>query len=331
MDWNEHFETVFFNTWQKAGLPDHQDFLAEYIDTRERVDFEDVKIEHAKDDLTTPTPNQLRSVYGFGALIGKVYSKMLGLTEAKTLHVRDWCGRFNLGISVFDYVCDETDIGIDKVTSLKVFKPFINRDHSKDHSLSPIEEYLSNLTKGVLQDIKKETFEEPDSIFNLLKQLFDAQIFISKAKLASTTNLNEIRSALQMKSAGPFEVMAKYAARSDSRNKQILIGEMGKSIGNCYWLIDDAKDVWVDLKARQWNLFSYLAVLQDPLIFAKDFDESINDRLLMIWKQSNHAENISNQIIGSLVQSTHKLELSKKVERHTLGLISASLWQWIKY
>jgi len=331
MDWNEHFETVFFNTWHKAGLPDHQDFLAEYIETREGVNFEDVKIEPTNDELTTPTPNQLRSVYGFGALIGKVYSKMLGLTDARTVHVRDWCGRFNLGISVFDYVCDETYIGIDKVTSLQVFKPFIDRNSSENYYTSPMEEYLSNLTKGILQDINEETIHDPETIFNLLKQLFEAQIFLSKTDLSITSNLNKIRSAMELKSSGPFEVMAKYAAQCNGRNKELLIHEIGKPIGNCYWAIDDAKDVWNDLKARQWNLFLYLAASQNQLIFTKENGQSLNDQLSKIWMQSNHAEKVSNEVIERLKLSIQKLELPKNVEQHLIGLIGASLWQWLKY
>ncbi len=331
MNWDDHFESVFFNTWQKAGLPNHQDFLAEYIDTRERVDFKDVKIEHAKDGLTTPTSNQLRSVYGFGALIGKVFGELFSLSTEEMAIARDWCGRFNLGISVFDYLCDETDLGIDRVTSLQVFKPFINSDGFENYSLSPMEEYLSSLTKGVLQDIDKETIQKPETIFNLLKQLFEVQIFLSKTELLNVTSLTEIRSALELKSSGPFEVMARYAAQSNGRNKELLMHGIGMSIGNCYWIIDDAKDVWNDLKANQWNLFLYKAALKDPLIFTNGQDKSLNERLITIWTQSNLAEKISNNIIEKLVFSIQKLKPTKKVEQHTLGLISASLWQWLKY
>jgi hypothetical protein len=334
MEWNEHFETVFFKTWQKAGLPFHQDYVAEYIETRERVDFKNEWTRQPHENVPALEPNLLRSVYGFGALIGKVYSEMLELSEDETISTRDWCGRFNLGISLFDYLCDETDGGIDTVTSLKVFQPFIKTKYLENYDIRPVEDYLSNLTESVLNDLKKDTFQETDDITKLLKQLFEAQYFLSKTELTSATNLNSIKKALQLKSAGPFNVMAKYTAYMKDINGQLLLEnthEIGKAIGNCYWLIDDAKDVWIDLEAGQWNLFFHIAVLEDPLIFTKDRNASLRKRLTTIWKQSNQAETISNHIIDSLVVSTRKLELSKKVEQHTLGLISASLWQWYKY
>lgn len=338
MDWHNHFENVFFDTWQKAGLPHHQEYVNEYIETREHGDFKTNWIKNSSGISSDLHPAQLNSVYGFGVTTGKIFAEMFGSSDDIAENTADWCGRFNLGISLFDYICDEMD-GLDEVTSLKVFQPFINKSYSKTSTLNPAQELLSNLTGSVLLDLektveKKEGYQKTDVLFKVLKQLFEAQNFLSKEALSDHADLNKVKEALYLKSAEPFRVMAEYTARIAHSNDPILLKNarsIGKALGYCYWLIDDAKDVWIDLEEGQWNLFLQLAASEDPLIFTKKRDAFMDKHLTSIWEQSKHAERISSEIVKRLVHATRKLELSKKVEQHTLGLIAASLWQWFRY
>jgi hypothetical protein len=338
MDWQNHFGTIFFDTWQKAGLPHHQEFIAEYIDIREHGDFKNDWMNQSITISQGIDSNQLRSVYGFGVVVGKVFSEILGLTVAKTSNASDWCGRFNLGISLFDYICDELE-GINSVSSLKVFQPFIKADYSDTRRLTPAEELLSHLAGGVLNDlkiagVKKGGYHKTHLLFKVMKQLFEAEDFVSKEGLSADTDLKKINKALYLKSAEPFRIMAEYTARMSEANDPLLIKNVrsiGKAVGYCYWLIDDAKDVWIDLEAGRWNLFLQLAAAEDPRIFAQHRDELTKSRLVSIWEQANHAQRISNQIVKKLVHAVSGMGLSEKVEQHSLGLVSASLWQWYHY
>jgi hypothetical protein len=338
MDWHSHFQQVFFETWQKAGLPQQPDFLNEYIDLREHGDFNNDWIQNSPDILPGINSNQLRSVYGFGVTTGKIFASMLGLNAELSKKTSDWCGRFNLGISLFDYICDELE-GVNSVTSLSVFQPFVKTNYPVDRSLTPAEELLSNLAGSVLHDlkkaaIKKEGLHKADQLFKMMKLMFEAENFISNENLSGDADIRKIEKALYRKSAEPFRAMAEFTALVADANDSLLIKNAratGKALGYCYWLIDDAKDVWIDLKAGRWNLFLTLAAAEDPYIFAKSRGTDIESYLIKIWEQSNHSEKISKQIINRLVHAVKRLRLSEKVEHHNLGLVWASLWQWSNY
>lgn len=333
MDWRSHFHDIFFETWRKNGLPYHPDFLNEYIDIREHGDFSHDWIQKLQDISPGINSTQLRSVYGFGVTIGKIFADMFGLSTEEAKRTTDWCGRFNLGISLFDYICDEMD-GVSSVNSLEVFKPFMNSGHTVNQSLTPAEELLSNLAGTVLYDIKSITSNKSNQLFIAMKQMFEAENFISKENIAGNTDLKKIEKALFYKSAEPFKVMAEFTVLAAEVNDETLIKNAvstGKALGYCYWLIDDAKDVWDDLKSGRWNLFLTIAAKKETQIFSTDHDADMKNRLVKIWEQSNHAEKISGQTIKRLLKAVKVMELPEKIERHTLGLVWASLWQWSKY
>ena len=59
-------------------------------------------------------------VYGFGHVVGTALAGLLGVTGPPA-RAADWCARFNLGISLVDYVCDESD-RLDVLASLEPFR-----------------------------------------------------------------------------------------------------------------------------------------------------------------------------------------------------------------
>jgi hypothetical protein len=338
MDWHEHFGDVFFETWRKAGLPNHLDFTDEYIQARAGLEFKNIWIQQPYEFSPALEDNLLRSVYGFGALHGKMFSELFNLNDALRHDASDWCGRFNLGISLFDYLCDEVVDRPNGVMSLKVFQPFTKKKITEIQPLTPTEEFLSNLAGSVLQDLgklnfKNEELKKSNHLLKLMKQLFKAQSFLSNEGLSDSTDLEKIKKALYLKSAEPFKVMAEYTLGLSHTNAPLLFKNarsIGKAVGHCYWLIDDAKDVWIDLEAGQWNLFLQLAAQEDSQLFSKNSDMSIRDKLTQIWKKGNHAEKISEQVVKRLVKTIGKIEVSEKTKEHTLGLLSASLWYWYK-
>ncbi len=325
MNWYSHFQRVFFETWQKASLPHHDNFLSAYYTMLEQ---RDKKIEWIESSSGIDH-SRLYDVYGFGVTVGKVFGEMLGLTTEETNHSADWCGRFNLGISLFDYISDEQD-GAKTVTSLKVFQPFIKAGNSNGRPISSAEELLSNLAGSVLDDLKNVSSNK-DNLLKAMQQMLEAEDFVSATKLSAHVDLKKINKALYLKSAEPFRVMAEYTAVMKTGTDPLLISHacaVGKAAGHCYWLIDDAKDVWIDLEAGHWNLFLQLAAEKDPEIFAQQTDKKTTERLLSTWEQSRHAEKISRQVVKKLVDAVGRMELSKEVKNHTMGIVSASLWQW---
>lgn len=337
MDWNHHFGTVFFDTWKKAGLPHHQEFINKFIATQEQEN----SIANWIKESTAISPeingSQLYSVYGFGSTIGRIFAECFGLNESSTEATADWCGRFNLGISLFDYICDEMG-GLDDVISLSVFQPFTDRSSSQTNDLNTAQKLLSNLAESVLLDlektaVKKEGARKTDALFKVMKQLFEAQNFLSKEQFSDTSDIEKIKKALYLKSAVPFRVMAEYAIRIAHPNNLLRLKNarsIGKAVGCCYWLIDDAKDVWIDLEAKQWNLFLQIAAQECPQIFNESSNISLISTLKSVWVNGSHAEKTSKQVVNRLLKSIKKLELSETTEEHTLGLLSASLWYWYK-
>lgn len=338
MDWQEHFGEVFFETWYKAGLPHHHDFTDEYIQARSGKGFRNNYVKKSNESSPALEDHLLRSIYGFGALHGKMFSEMFKLNEASTRDASDWCGRFNLGISLFDYLSDETSNGQKSIATMHVFQPFLKTKVFENQRLTNTEELLSNLAGRVLRDIEKLDIENTKKkksiqLFKLMKQLFDAQNFLSKELLSYPTDLVNIKKALYVKSAEPFRAMADYTTGLSKINDPSVIENaqsISKSIGHCYWLIDDAKDVWIDLKENQWNLFFVLAAEQNPKIFANKDNPSINNSLSKIWEKENHAEKTSLEAVNRLVKAIRRLDLPKNEQEHVLGLLCAALWYWYK-
>ena len=163
MEWQSHFQTAFFETWRNAGLPHHDNFLSAYYTMLEQ---RDKKIEWIEN--SSGIDQRLYDVYGFGVAIGKVFGEMFGLTAEQTTLTADWCGRFNLGISLFDYISDEQD-GAKNITSLKVFQSFSKANHSDNRTLTSSEELLSYLAITILSDVKKSTCK--DSLLKAMQQM----------------------------------------------------------------------------------------------------------------------------------------------------------------
>lgn len=336
MDWQEHFANLFFKTWHKAGLPNPIEYGEDYVRIREGAGFVNRYIEVPFEPDAALEKNLLNSIYGFGSLHGNMFGKLLNLNETVTTEASDWCGRFNLGISLFDYLSDETQGGISSVISLDAFQPFIEKKKSTMRELTSTEEFLNNLTNSVLNDLLtlEKQNQKPNDLMQLMRQLFEAQMFLSKQILSHTKDLNRIKQALFQKSAEPFRVMAEYTLLvARNKNPKLLnrARSLGTAVGSCYWLIDDAKDVMIDLEAGEWNIFLQLAAQQNDAIFKKVQNNSFQEGFEEIWKQDKSVEKMISKTIQDLFQVTQELEVSESIIKHELGLLGAALWHWSKF
>lgn len=336
MDWQEFFSDLFFNTWNKAGLPNPIDYGEEYVKKRERAVFINRYIEEPFESNPALESHLLNSIYGFGSLHGKMFGRLLNLNEKEVTDAADWCGRFNLGISLFDYLSDETVGGIKSVISLDVFQPFTQNTKRVIRELNSAEKFLNNLTVSVLHDstVHKNQDEPSSNLMQLLGQLFEAQVFLSNQKLTNTKDLAKIKHALFLKSAEPFRVMAEYVLYSACIDKPKIREQarvLGTAIGVCYWLIDDAKDIWIDLKAGDWNVFLQLIAQQNPNIFNNLLNDSSDEISKEICNQNQNVQLMISKAINNLVKSTKKLDVSEKIVRHQMGLLGAALWHWSKF
>src|SRR5688572_29570854 len=111
MQWYAHYKSYFFKMWAEVGLPGPEGYETIYTNRLQAIKYtQNVhSLQQSKSDPLNP--EILNSVYGFGVVVGEICGSLLGLSSEQMQDRLDWCGQFNLGISLFDYLCDE--VGID--------------------------------------------------------------------------------------------------------------------------------------------------------------------------------------------------------------------------
>ena len=331
MDWNSYFESSFFNSWYAAGLPHYEAYTGHYVDLREHRELPGEWIKNYGKILPKVDASQLYSVYGFGAAFGKVISVMISADPEHSKQVSDWCGRFNLGISLFDHICDAHN-GLDTLADLPVIARLTSKGFQKSRKLNQAEALLENLATGVLMDIEKLGFGKERFLIDM-REMLEAESFVATYKISTNPDLKGIETALYNKSVLPFIVMAKYTATYSNHDNPFQISQverLGEALGYCYWFIDDARDVWEDLKASQWNLFMVRAARKKSSLF-KDSHRDLQSRLNDILLDDEQLIDLCKDKVYALRSAIKVFNLPEKTETEMLGLIAASLWLWWKY
>ena len=334
LNWQEHFGNVFFDLWKKAGLPDPLEFAEKYVELRFQAVFKHELIKETTEPNSVLQKTTVNSIYGFGVLHGRMFAQLLGINELEIPDAIDWCGRFNLGISTFDYITDETPDGIAKFTSFEVFQSLKSQESQLKQQLNPTEVFLMQLSQGVLKDIENmDLVNGTNHLMLSMKQLYNSQMFLSKASLKNMPDPDRIGKFLYLKSAEPFLVMAEYIANAShlGQEKIEIAKSLGKAFGKLYWLIDDAIDVWIDLEANDWNLFLLMAFNQNPKLFTEQSNISIKKDLEKIWYEDSVAERLSNKMIEELKNTIKDLEASEEEITEQLGIMASVLWHWYKF
>lgn len=334
MNWHNEFRSTFFSIWTSTGFPQPCDFEEAYSNRLKHYSLG--KRYDINSSPHSPLDAKLLDrIYGFGVFIGEVIGSLLGLSGHEAKQRADWCGRFNLGISLFDYICDESR-GLKIVSTIPAFQFFFDNSFSTYlGGLGQTEKFLNNLTISILSDVEQEESASiagwKTEFVRVMKKMFDAECRLSSQHLNEECTLAQIRKDLYLKSVEPFRIMAEWMSHdrlgSDKSTRRSAI-ELGRALGCCYWLIDDAKDVWLDLESNRWNLFLIRAAEEEPKLFERSRNAITDFKLTKIWEHNNIVHRLSMSTICRLFNITTQLKHKSRKRRESLGLLGASLARW---
>jgi hypothetical protein len=329
-DWRSIFENTFFGYWQQAGLPAYTDYINEYIELRERG-FQIIDWMGREETIGVGINNsQLQSVYGFGAVTCKIMGELLCVEASSIEKSADFCGRFNLGISIFDLIADELD-GLRSLDELPVFASLQSGKMKQREADSTAEKLLTRLAGSVMKDLS--SVSDP-SLLHLLKKLFDAEQWVSSNKIFDQCDLEKMEEALYLKSAAPFELMAGYSIQIASpveKGKIQLAHQLGKAIGYCYWLIDDATDISSDHIAGHWNWFLLQQAKEVPDYFINNRVAKTDSELINLLLEKGFIQIATKQVINQLIFVLKQISVKEDTKNKCIGMLGASLWQWWKF
>lgn len=334
MNWHGKFKSTFFSIWTSVGFPPPYDYEEVYSNKLKHYHFIGERYDITNSSLSPLNPQLLNRVYGFGVFIGEVIGCLLGLSDHKAKQRADWCGRFNLGISLFDYICDESN-GLDAISAIPAFRLFLNNFSTDSSGLGQTEKILNNLTINILDELNQEENTNIScwkiELIRVMREMFDAECMLSTQHLNETCNPALIRKALCLKSVEPFRIMAEWMSHGGFGSERPTVNsarELGRALGYCYWLIDDAKDVWLDLESNRWNLFLVNAAEEEPVLFMRSRDAILDFRLTKMWEHSNIVHRLSMSVVHRLLKVTTQLRHTYGRRKEILGLVAASLARW---
>lgn len=333
MHWYGEVKSTFFSFWAKQRLPPPENYFAEYSNTLKGSPYRGYNPDPS---LAPLNPDLLNRVYGFGNFFGGICGGLLGMSFEEMIQRVDWCGLFNLGISLFDYICDELN-GLKTISSIPAFQLFLNEKSIEEVTvLGPVEKLLNDIAVNVLGKLQVHNNMKSSScetnLMKSMKKMFDAEILLSTKDINDKSDPVLIKKALYLKSVEPFRVMAEWMSYGTGESKKPLIiknaRKLGRSLGFCYGLFDDARDVWLDLENNRWNSFLLHALEEEPDLFIEPRSSILDFKLTNIWERQNLVQKLSDSAISELVKIMSPLNQRSPKNEKYLGLIGASLARW---
>ena len=165
-----------------------------------------------------------------------------------------------------------------------------------------------------------------------MKKMFDAELLLSTKDVSDESDPVVIEKALYLKSVEPFRVMAEWMSYGARASKKTLVmknaRKLGRSLGFCYLLFDDARDVWSDLENNRWNSFLLHALEKEPDLFTEPRSSLLDFKLSNIWERQNLVQKLSDSAITELIKIISQLTQRSLHKEKYLGLIGASLARW---
>jgi hypothetical protein len=331
--WRERFAARLFTLWCEHDLAQGQPYAGKY-DRLIRAWPVPQSVTGLAIPGCRPLDRQtLGSVYRFGAFAGLQLGRLLGLEDRQAALKSDLCGRFNLGISLFDYVCDEAG----RADSLLGREPF--RDLARAAGLSPAsvqdepdaaEAALIALAGGVLAEVA-QVAGPPDPagspLWQGLVEMIGAEAGVARTRLAPGIDASHCMELVRLKSAGPFRWMANWTATGMAAGDRLAAADLGDALGALYWLVDDARDLWDDLDGRRCNLFLLAAAMEEPGLLdaleAPDFEFDLSRILL----QPGWIERIAEPLVKEFAAQLARAD--RFIAADASGLIWRSLQRWL--
>lgn len=339
MHWYARYKSHFFTAWTKAGLPSPEIYERIYTTRLQAIKYIHYtnNLPETKSESPDPlNPKILNSVYGFGVLVGEICGILLGLYPEQMQERLDWCGQFNLGISLFDYLCDEVGIESALATLPESFPLFT---HSKTESVlsQGVHYELKKLISIILDRLTQEIGVPSSSrrrfgLWRALEKMFQAEQLVATVPLSEEVSFSELRNALYFKSVEPFRVISEWVARDSQMPQRTArvrqARKLGRAIGLCYCLTDDANDVWRDLSAGRWNLFLLSAVEYSPGLFSNPPDIFLEIQLNKIWESHALIERMTQSAVQGLIKILAEIDATEQRKQDALGLVAVSLARW---
>lgn len=320
-----HFQgrarSAFFEAWEQAGLPEPR------LDRdRPRLRRTDGLPTGPMGDAPPLHPDVRARVYGFGAAIGWVLGRLSGLDEA-TAHERSvWCGRFNVGISLYDWVCDETGRG-QVLASVAPFAGLAGRPATVPADLRDEERVLCDLATGLLAELDRHADDSWDHAAAMAAML-RAQHEVAAWHPDAGADFDRVSAALSAKSVDPFVVMARWMAAGDVAAASEVVEALGRGVGRCVWVVDDATDLWRDLDARAWNLFLVRAVDREPRLLDPPRTTLTDIHLDRVLTRDAVAEVEAAAAVADLATAVTASPVTAEVRDDALAVVAAGLAAW---
>jgi hypothetical protein len=332
-DWRRSFRSELFRAWRAAGLPSPETFEGAYEDLRDQAEPPAVPRAAARGALD---PVTIRAVYGFGHAIGAVCADLLCIDGSARQTSMSWCGRFNLGISLVDWLCDEAAVPPSAIASLPAFTALTaTRCRRPPPPAHDVALFLDGLARELLVELARDAGtprpREPRSaLWPTLRRMLRAELAVAQPVRfgPSATAL----ALLRLKSVEPFRIMAERTLASGDTSppeKAVKVARrIGRAIGECVWLVDDADDLWRDLDAGHGNRFIASAIAADNRVVASDESALVDIAVVRVLRRERTAERLCSRAVNRLGAAIRCAPCEPQMQERAAGLVGAALARW---
>ena len=338
MEWRAHFTATWFAEWRHAQLAGPGEHSRAYDELRRGISLPHCLVPSLQPSgaLSAPT---VRDVYTFGHFVGQLTGRLLALPEEVIAMRADWCGRFNLGISLFDYLADEAGER-EALIAMPVFARLSgNAAPAADCASVPpsdVARALAYVAHDVLVRLEADTGvpqsrEPADEMWHALQEMLRAELIMSHGRTDAEGGLDDLKLAARAKSAGPFRCMADFVCMDPSVDVALrdVARDLGSAIGDCFWLIDDACDLWQDLDRDRWNLFLLLAAKEDAAIAAHPAEVTAEIRLSNILLRHGWVQREVAPVVRRLKTALALTPASNETRQEVAGLLATAMQRWL--
>lgn len=334
MNWLSTFRTIFFAEWKRNGLPEYPAsritgaawpaLACPLLVDRDRPAPEGTGLARGL------APAVVDSVYGFGVYIGEAFGRLHGVPPRAIRARAELCGQFNLGISLFDLVCDEggaSDFAeLRALPSMRMFAAAAAPREPQSRTLRFVDQVATSVLAMLCDEVGPSDLRR--GLWRAMFAMFHAQLERSGARTTRLGDADALRKALRLSAAEPFRVMSEWVARGARCSPSDLRAgaHLGRCVGDCYWLIDDARDVWDDLYAGRWNFFLLEAKVAEPSLRFDQPTPFVEARLTQLWQDRHVAERAARAAVGRLARSLQ----GNARTREPVAQMHASMVQWCR-